>query len=253
MKSALQKYFRLTVDPLIRSVDRCAVTTPETSNRNRFDLRYFKFTRNLHDFKLRMDPSRKKESTLDWLAKSMGFVDLVCCYSYSEQQIYSESSNGNVEVDMSSVFVPPSWDMDDTSIGDQHQQSKYFTNHRKIGKPDHNGYPHKGRGTATSPARSIATQSTVTTSTTTTVVTSSRTHNLNTSGDTSLSTSSLSRGQRRSYHDPYRSERNIPTPDQIYCHSHADEVLHESQQLRPVNSRSHPAVPFTLATEGYPC
>lgn len=198
-------------------------------------------------------PPRKRETTKEWLAKSMGFVDKVCCYSYSQEQIYSESNP--VEVDMNSINLPASWDMDDSSIVEHEPYQSIWKekNNRKRGN-DFYHYPQKGF--CRSSGRSVSTSTTVTTSTTPTVVTSSRT---TTSGDNSITSRSLPRGSaqdigsRRFHHDSFQSERRRTTPNHIYCHSHSDGDLMHSVEIKSAVSTSYSRVPFTSATEGFQC
>lgn len=202
-------------------------------------------------------PSGKTESTIEWLAKSIGFVDMVCCYSYSEQQIYSEETPFRTDSRSNFVTQSPSWNVDDNSILEHHQESRYLANQGKIGHSAHEAsYPYKGRGgKENSPGRSVSTRSTVTTATTTTVVTSCRTR----AGSADNSVASVLSDRvpqhihsRRSQNDLAGDRRNTQKPEQIYCHSHSDGEIYEPHQLLPVNSRSFPGVPFNSATEGYP-
>jgi hypothetical protein len=195
---------------------------------------------------------------MEWLAKSIGFVDMVCCYSYSEQQIYSEETPFQADSRSNFLTQSPSWNVDGNSILEHHQESKYLSNHGKIGHSAHEErYPHKGRGgKENSPGRSVSTRSTVTTATTTTVVTSCRTR----AGSTDNSIASLSSDRRvpqhihsrRSQNDAAGDGRTRRKPEQIYCHSHSDGEIYEPHKLMPVNSRSFPDVSFNSATEGYP-
>lgn len=203
-------------------------------------------------------PSGKTETTMEWLAKSMGFVDMVCCYSYSEQQIYSEETPFPADSGSNYVTLSPSWTVDDNSILEHNHESKYLANQGKIGHSVHETrYPHKGRGgKENSPGRSVSTRSTVTTATTTTVVTSCRTR----AGSADNSIASLSSDprvpqhihSRRPHNDLAGDRRKTQKPEQIYCHSHSDGEIYEPHKLIPVNSRSFPGIPFNSATEGYP-
>mmetsp|Transcript_30626 Transcript_30626/g.50579 ORF Transcript_30626/g.50579 Transcript_30626/m.50579 type:complete len:203 (+) Transcript_30626:254-862(+) len=201
-------------------------------------------------------PPIKRETTKEWLARSMGFVDKVCCYSYSQEQIYSES-NSSVEVDMNSINLPPSWDMDDSSmVENQPHHSIWKTSERSTRGDDFNRYPQKS--SARSPGRSVSTSTTVTTSTTPTVVTSSRTVY---SGDNSITSQSQRRSSdhdipsRRFHHDSFQSERWRATPNHIYCHSRSDgeQQVHDGAEIKSVTSTSYSRVPFTSATEGFKC
>jgi hypothetical protein len=192
---------------------------------------------------------------MEWFSKSMCFVDKVCCYSYSQEQIYSESDP--MDLDMNSICMQPSWDMEDSSIVDDipHQHPIWKSNdHAGRGKASSsNRYPQKGR----SPARSVSTSTTVTTSTAPTVVTSCRTIQ---SGDNSI-TSQQQRwsdaASRPFHHDTFQSERRRATPNHIYCHSHSDGELYHGIEINSATSRSYSRsysrVPFTAATEGFQC
>lgn len=183
-----------------------------------------------------MGPSQKNETAIAWLAKSLGLVDRVCCYSVSGHDFNED----DIQIDMRSGFVPASWTMDDLDIlGDPDDdsivyrpQSTYLSNHGKIG-----GH---GSGKENSSNRSIATRSTVTTSSTTTVVTSCRIRAI--SGGSSIASVSPSRSvpqqidSRASRHSYDRSERHRPTPNRIYCHAHSDGELYEAPKVKPSNS-----------------
>jgi hypothetical protein len=194
-----------------------------------------------------MGPSQKNETAIAWLAKSMGFVDRVCCYSVSGHDFTEDDA---IQVDMRSGIIPESWTMhdldekgdpDDNSIV-YRPQSTYLASHGKIGQPDHRHSPSKGRGFGKENGsnRSVSTRSTVTTSSTTTVVTSCKVRAI--SGDSSLASLSPSRtvpqqiDSRASHHITYRSERHRPTPDRIYCHAYSDGELYEAPKVRPANS-----------------
>lgn len=189
-----------------------------------------------------MSTQAERETAFTWLAKSIGFVDKVCCYSYSEQQIFSESDAiyDNATAD---------WDVDDSSIvesskkeaNDQPKASQQVFNYK---------YKHSGGPSAcqSSPARSISTASTVTTSTTTTVVTSTKVNDRDGFSSSHLSQrrrKCLDAASRRFHHDTFHSERRRTAPEEIYCHS--------GPKLVSASSRLHPRVPVTSATEGYQC
>ena len=211
-----------------------------------------------------MGPAQKNESALEWLTKNMGFVDKVCCYSYSERNVFHDEAS--IEVDMRSAFVPQSWSLDeaeeayilDSNSTVQPHQSNYFAREGKIGKTNHQHLQKRqGLGKENLSSRSLGTRSTATTSSTTTVVTSGRIRAF--SGGSSIESSSQSPSFPHqdhfspSRHCTYESKRKQPKPVQIYCHAHSDGELNEGSTLRPVNSRSFPSVPFSSATEGYPC
>ena len=197
---------------------------------------------------------------MDWLVRSVGFVDRMCCYSYSQEQIFSEERSPAVEVDTNSLLqLAPSWDMDDSerlapsSVPEPQTVMNSHTHHHSC-----DGYPRKNqrRLKGVSPSRSTSTQTTMTTSTTTTVVTSSR----NTSADqSSLSSQSMRRqhkdnavqGHRKFHRDSFQNSRGAPK--EIYCHSHSDGDLYRSQELKPVLSKSYTTVPFQTVTEGFQC
>lgn len=216
---------------------------------------------------IKMGPTQKQETAIMWLAKSMGFVDSVCCYSVSGQDL---SEDDTIQIDMRSGFVPASWsmqelddidDLDDNSMVYREQstyltnhlddnslthreQSTYLANHGKIGhvEQDDARFPRKGGGFGkeNTSNRSVSTRSTVTTSSTTTVVTSCRIHAI--SGDSSIASASPTRrvpqqiDSRAPRHGSYRIERHRPTPERIYCHAYSDGQLHEASKLRHANS-----------------
>lgn len=188
------------------------------------------------------------ESPIAWLAKSIGFVDKVCCYSYSEQQIFSESDTDN-------IYATPDWDVDDNSIL---ELSKEERNDKSKSSQQVFNYKYKHRRDPdtckTSPARSISTASTVTTSTTTTVVTSTRV-SPNAGGSSSSSSQRrqkcLDAASRRFHHDTFHSEGRRTAPDEIFCTS--SEHLRNAPKMIRTSSRLHPTVPVTFATEGYQC
>jgi len=166
-------------------------------------------------------PSPTSESTMKWFAKSMGFVDKVCCFSYSEQQVYSEADDDNA------VYSSrlPSWEMrDDDIVYRSYQEEsldKCRTN-KEQKNPNVFNYTYKHH--LTSPSRSTA--STVTTSTTTTVVTSTR----NISGSESISSGSA--------------------PPEIFCRRDCESNRRQGNMLV---LDANPRVAFTSPTEGYPC
>ncbi len=216
---------------------------------------------------INMGPTQKQDTAIMWLAKSMGFVDKVCCYSVSGHDF---SEDDTIQIDMRSGFVPASWsmqdlddidDMDDNSMINRQQstnlandlddnaivyreQSTYLANHGKIGQAEqddaHSPWKEGGYGKENASNRSVSTRSTVTTSSTTTVVTSCRIHAI--SGDSSIASASPTRrvplqiDSRAPRHGSYRTERHRPTPERIYCHAYSDVQLHETSKVSPAKS-----------------
>ena len=111
-------------------------------------------------------------SNLEWLARSIGFVDLVCCGSYAKEQLYQE----NVEIRDTS-----SYESDDAARSvwreDDAASIVSVSKTRKSNQQRHKGHITLMPSTCStkfphSPSRSLDTATTVTTSTCTTIPTS---------------------------------------------------------------------------------
>mmetsp|Transcript_10208 Transcript_10208/g.14648 ORF Transcript_10208/g.14648 Transcript_10208/m.14648 type:complete len:219 (+) Transcript_10208:178-834(+) len=218
-----------------------------------------------------MQPKNNKNSVVNFLAKSVGFVDTMCCYSYTTNQLDSEEPE--IDFDMNSLQSSSpavSWDAADEhdeqiDLRIAQRQAHQETNvqkphHQQFSQSRHTGHLHlQGsshrhfdvpKGTLHllpkgSPGnRSVGTASTVTTSSTTTVVTSSR---LNEKLNQSLN-ASFENIQRR-YAQDARYNR-CPSLIQV------DKTRRANTGCKtPAVSNSSPsqAILFSSATEGYQC
>lgn len=212
------------------------------------------------------------DSTMDWLAQKVGFVDHMCCSSYTDQ-IYSEEAESFIDCNLNPVNLPASWDMDNSSIGVEEQHEELYLSPKRD-PPNENikseGEPHttfslqkapirwepgRRKFEIDSPDRSISTATTVTTSTTTTIVRSSRPnfsdislndsepwrHRTNHSSPRRLLKDSLESSKRRGA----LTSKRATTPHEIFCDTNFKRKLKESKK----SSRTL----FNSVTEGYAC
>uniref|UniRef100_A0A7S1D7J6 Uncharacterized protein n=1 Tax=Cyclophora tenuis TaxID=216820 RepID=A0A7S1D7J6_CYCTE len=181
----------------------------------------------------------RRQSTAEWFAKSMGFVDTLCCYSYSKEQVDDEAET--LEVDHGPRLVAPTWmyeDLDgDSIVATKKPPSR--TVHSKLSPSRRDGSLYCDWGY--SPAKSVSTASTVTTSTTTTVRTSTR------SPAQTISSTSSDRDRSRQF-ESHKAPREISLPS-----SPEFKQPRRPIQMRQVPSNALPGVPFYSSTEGYQC
>ena len=206
----------------------------------------------------------QKDTAMQWLARSMGIVDTLCCYSYSKEQLHTEEATYQIDTN-SSGLTPPSWmceelhedDQDDIcvkerptttrirrsytfeeaenrSLSRRHHHkslssSSSFSYFDKDDEEDDDDYYH-------SPGKSVSTASTITTSTTTTVRTSSRSPRHFYQRDSNPCTSTT------------RAPPEISLPLQP-----DSTVVSRPIRMRPVPSNALPGVPLYSSTEGYQC
>mmetsp|Transcript_931 Transcript_931/g.2273 ORF Transcript_931/g.2273 Transcript_931/m.2273 type:complete len:202 (+) Transcript_931:196-801(+) len=192
----------------------------------------------------RTDKETSREmSAVEWLARSVGVVDKMCCYSYSVEQIQFEQEEP-AEMNIRSSMAPPSWicgDGTDSSLPlhEQKQRTRKtgrrgrYMSFNESEKDRHPIYHSPGGGSV-----STCTATTVTTSSTATVRTGSR----------SLRSTPTRPGTRQHDTHPHRT-----TPRHISMSNPHPLGHQEAIQIRPVPSDALPGVPFYSATEGYQC
>lgn len=180
---------------------------------------------------------------MDWLAKRVGLVDMACCNSYSKEQIYSENSASDYQ--LNPVNLPASWDLDDSSVEEQEPFSDIYDETDSTAKNFQEEPLAQHFKNMESPTRSISTATTVTTSTTTTVITSAK---ANPNGDQNHSARHIAN------HNNYDLTRRIlkgslafsnaerSKPQEIYCERKSIGVPEDRQSSRHS---------FTASTEGY--
>mmetsp|Transcript_8100 Transcript_8100/g.12388 ORF Transcript_8100/g.12388 Transcript_8100/m.12388 type:complete len:191 (-) Transcript_8100:1344-1916(-) len=188
-----------------------------------------------------MPSSRNKiENTMDWLAKRVGFVDMVCCNSYSEEQIYSENSTSDYQ--LNPVNLPASWDLDDSSVEEQETLSEIYDvtqSNDNVGPAP----PATQFKNMQSPTRSMGTASTVTTSTTTTIITRARVDpNGNQTVPAENATNFSENGFARKLLRDSIENSNLgrSKPQEIYCDRSGEKIISQSSRH-----------PFTSVAEGY--
>jgi hypothetical protein len=172
--------------------------------------------------------SRSSRSNLEWLARSMGFVDKVCCYSYAKEQIHEED-----------LIFASSYESDDTSCCAAWRDSASIKKTSKRDKSTSFKQPLRNQISTTfpnSPGRSMETATTVTTSTCTTIPTSVKQCFFMEAHD-----------QRA----PPRQPREISIPQFDRSVSIQDMENDSPAMIRPKHSSSLPSIRFYTATEGY--
>mmetsp|Transcript_10983 Transcript_10983/g.16161 ORF Transcript_10983/g.16161 Transcript_10983/m.16161 type:complete len:193 (-) Transcript_10983:78-656(-) len=190
-----------------------------------------------------MPSSRTIENTMDWLAKRVGFVDMVCCNSYSQEQIYSENSASDYQ--LNPVNLPSSWDLDDSSVEEQEHIAGIYDETDSNAKKFQQEPLTPQFKDIESPARSISTATTVTTSTTTTVITSAK---ANPNGDHNIS------AERPGNHSNYDLTSRIlkdSLSSSNASRSKPHEICFDRMSIRDPKSGQSSRYPFSSVTEGY--
>ena len=194
--------------------------------------------------------SRSSRSNLEWLARSMGFVDKVCCYSYAKNQIYEEDmSIRNANSYDSEEGTHCAWhggihnddndnNDDDDLIVSSTMKKKSTENYNGQRMPSRKG---KFSAFPNSPGRSMETATTVTTSTCTTIPTSV----------IKKGSSTDMESQQYPHPSPSRQPQEISIPT-FLRHLSMEEMDASILQHRDTHrSSSLPSTRFYAATEGY--
>lgn len=189
--------------------------------------------------------SRASRSNLEWLARSMGFVDKVCCYSYAKHQIYEE--------DMS-IRIANSYESEEGAHSTWHRgihnndddDSILSSSIKRKSNESYNGQltpSRKGKFSTfpNSPGRSMETATTVTTSTCTTIPTSV----------IKKCFSAEMEAQQFQHPLPSRQPQEISIPSFLRHLSMEEMDASRLQHRGAPRSSSVPSTRFYAATEGY--
>ena len=219
----------------------------------------------LHTHKISQNEMQdQKDTAMQWLARSMGIVDTLCCYSYSKEQLHTEEATYQIDTN-SSGLTPPSWmceelhedDQDDICVKERPTTTRRirrsYTFEEAENRSPSRRHHHKSLSSSSSfsyfdkddeeddddyyhsPGKSVSTASTITTSTTTTVRTSSR-------------------SPRHFYQQPKPCTSTTRAPPEISLPLQPDStVVSRPIRMRPVPSNALPGVPLYSSTEGYQC
>lgn len=254
-------------------------------NNNRTERVYHRNTNDTTTHKRNMKSSRPSPSAsgstpassgLKWLAQSMGYVDTLCCYSYSAEQIASEDEiltnsirNQTSQQQHPKVLQAPEWmyedyDDDDSIVVKEKPASNDRSKNETV-KRNRPGCedPFRAKLGVSSPARSFSTATTITTSTASTVRTSSKspmdqylrdkaTGYYDSKMDTAMRGLSLSLPGSDFESDD--SDTTGSKDPQMYRRQDDDDTdRRRPLRLRPVPSEGLGNLPFYASTEGYEC